>query len=141
MKIKWKDLCSMHAKHQHLSFILPLTQFLVSQAFMQMLPFYLKSACFGQKCYCPYIIYITCEKLEVFIRDRYALSASLGPGAIHLLFPFPKWAIGDWHRYLHDKRRITSGSLSQVGHIIWSTHCLSLCFIDLCSIESEPWCV
>ena len=80
----------------------------------------------------------------MLIRDGYALPASLGTGAINLLFPFPKWAIGDWHRYLHDKRRITSGSLSQDGHIIWSTHWLSLCSIDLCSIESEesePWCV
>lgn len=54
MKIKWRDLCSMHAKHPHLIFILPLTQCPVSQAFMQMPPLYLKSACFSQKCYCPF---------------------------------------------------------------------------------------
>lgn len=61
-----------------------------------------------------------------------ALSASLGTGTINLLFPFPKWAIGDWHRYLHDKRRLTSGSLSQVGHIIWSTIAL-VCVPLICA--------
>lgn len=73
----------------------------------------------------------------MFIRDRYDLSARLGTGAINLFFPSPKCATGDWHRYLHDKRWITTGSVSQVGHIIWSIHCLNLCSIDLCSIESE----
>lgn len=60
------------------------------------------------------------EKHEVsFIKINYAFSEKSGAGASICSLHISNCATSDWHRYLHNKRRIATGNISQVGLVTW----------------------